>query len=348
MNTPYLRGTRENRTLRFAIATALSLGIAYGAAVPLPYLTPLFVALLSTAPGPPLGPKALFVLLCVASLALAVGLLLIPMLRYYPGTAVLVIGMGLYVSMYLTVIAGKRVLGMFLTVGFTFVSVAGVIDYALATMIITSLLLAIGIAVMCLWVVYPLFPDRAVGGPAQEPPAGAAVSNWLALRAALIVLPAYLLALTNPSQYLMTIMKSVSLGQQTSVLDARHAGRELIGSTFVGGILAVACWQLLTLAPTLWMFVLWMLLFALYVGAKLYGFLPTRYAPSFWVNALVTMIILLGPAVEDSAGGKDAMQAFLVRFATFIGVTLYAWAALVVLENLRRRRQRKRGLQAAC
>ena len=53
----------------------------------------------------------------------------------------------------------------------------------------------------------------------------AEASVWLALRATLIVMPAYLLALTNPSQYLMTIMKSVSLGQQASMVDARHAGR---------------------------------------------------------------------------------------------------------------------------
>ncbi|MEE4108416.1 MAG: hypothetical protein V2I24_03660, partial [Halieaceae bacterium] len=80
----------------------------------------------------------------------------------------------------------------------------------------------------------------------------------------------------------------------------------------------------------------------LYVGCKLYGVLRTTVAPSFWVNALVTMLILLGPAVEDTASGKDAVTAFGLRFATFIGVTLYAWVAIAALERWREARRTAR------
>ncbi|EED30914.1 conserved hypothetical protein [gamma proteobacterium NOR5-3] len=327
----------ESRALRFAFATALALGLAYALGFPLPFLAPLFVVFLSAMPGPPMGPKGLVGLLLVMSVSLTVGVLLIPLIRYYPISAVLIVAVGLYFSMYLTLIRGKRLLGTFLTIGFTLISVAGSVDYLLATTVIKSLALGISAAVLCQWLVYPFFPEHTVGA-AAEAPDGQALSNWLAVRAMLIVMPAYLLALTNPSQYLMTIMKSVSLGQQASAMDARHAGRELIGSTFAGGIMAVLFWTLLTIAPTLWMFSLWMFVFALYTAAKLYGFLKTRVAPSFWINALVTMLILLGPAVEDSANGKDALAAFVQRFATFIAVTLYAWGALAFLENWRSRR----------
>ena len=76
------------------------------------------------------------------------------------------------------------------------------------------------------------------------------------------------------------------------------------------------------------------------VGCKLYGVLRTSVAPSFWVNAIVTMLILLGPAVQDSANGDDAAAAFAVRFLTFIGVTVYAWCAIAFLEAWRARRRR--------
>ncbi|MFK7828916.1 MAG: DUF2955 domain-containing protein [Congregibacter sp.] len=341
--------------MRFALASALAVAIAYGLAFPLPFMAPLFVVFLSMMPGPPMGPKALLILLLMVIFSLTIGVLLIPLLTYYPVSAVLLVAVGVYFAMYLTLIAGKRVLGMFLTVGFTMISVAGSIDTLLATTIIYSLALAIATSVICQWLVYPLFPDRE-GAPvaaqqaaqqsasekapeeSAESPMDAVNSNWLAIRAMLIVMPAYLLALTNPAQYLMTIMKSVSLGQQATLLDARHAGRELLGSTFAGGLMALIFWQLLSLSPTLWMFTLWMMAFAMFGGAKLYGVLKTRVAPSFWLNALVTMLILLGPAVEDSAQGSDAMQAFLQRFATFIGVTLYAWAAVWVLERWRLQR----------
>ena len=330
----------DRRALRFALASALSLAAAYALAFPFPFLAPLFVVLLAAMPGPPPGPKALLALVLVVIVSLTVGVLLIPLLRYYPMTAILVVAAGLYLSMYLTLIRGQRLLGTFLTIGFTLISVAGSLAYALATTMIIALVLGIVTAVVSQWLVYPLFPDPPTTPlPDAEASRTEATSNWLALRAALIVLPAYLLALTNPQQYLMTIMKSVSLGQQASVVEARHAGRELLGSTFAGGALAVLFWWVLSMRPDLWMYFLWMLAASLFVGCKLFGVLRTRLAPSFWTNAIVTMVILLGPAMEDSASGRDAAAAFAIRFSTFIGVTLYAWLAIAALEGWRERRR---------
>lgn len=337
----------DRKAIRFALAIALSLAIAYGVGMPLPFIAPMFVVLLSAMPGPPMGPKQLFGLLLIVILSLTVGVLLIPMLQHYPSTAVLVVAAGVFFSMYLTLIVGKRLLGTFLIIGFTLISVAGSVDYLLATTVIYALALGIATAVVSQWLIYPFLPDLA--SPPASPentPSTESQSNWLALRATLIVMPAYLLALTNPSQYLMTIMKSVSLGQQTSLMDAHHAGRELLGSTFIAGVMAILFWKLLQLAPTLWMFSLWMFAFAFFVAAKLYGLLRTRVAPSFWINALVTMLILLGPAVEDSANGQDALSAFMVRFGTFVAVTLYAWGALAALEALRNRQARRRNALA--
>jgi len=159
------------------------------------------------------------------------------------------------------------------------------------------------------------------------------------LRATLIVLPPVLMAFSNPSLYLPTIMKSVLLGQQGSVVNVRSAGRELLGSTFLAGLFAILFWFGLKICPSLWMFFLWMLLFGIYFAGKLYGIIPSRFQPSFWQDVVVNLLILLGPAVEDSATGKDPYHAFAVRFSLFVAVTLYAWLAIVALERLRARRR---------
>jgi hypothetical protein len=86
------------------------------------------------------------------------------------------------------------------------------------------------------------------------------------------------------------------------------------------------------------MFFLWMLLFGVYFSSKLYRLIASRFPPSFWLNTAVTMLILLGPAVQDSAGGKDVSMAFAVRMGLFVSVTLYAWLAVYTLELLRTRR----------
>ena len=330
---------QARRVFRLSLTMALSLAGAYALSLPLPFLAPLFALLLTATPAPPMGLKDLLGLTLVVLVTLSVGLLLIPLLIYYPASAVLIVAVGLYFSAYLTINRGKALLGTFLTIGFTLISAAGTVSYPLAVTVIHALVFGIGLAIVCQWIVYPWFPENPAPPNKTRPAAGgAAQSNWIALRATLIVLPAYLLTLTNPSMYLPIIMKSVSLGQQGSVISARNAGRELLGSTFLGGCFAVLFWFMLDLVTNLWMFFLWMLLFGIYFSSKLYQLIASRFPASFWRNVVVTMLILLGPAVEDSAKGEDVYAAFAVRMGLFVAVTLYAWLAVYVLEHVRTRR----------
>ncbi len=329
---------KARRIFRLSLTLALSLAGAYALQLPLPFLAPLFALLFTTAPAPPIGVKGLFGLILVVLITLGVGLLLIPLLIHYPTSAILIVAVGLYFSNYLTLNMGKGLIGALLTVGFTLISAAGMVSYSLAVSVITALVFGIGLAIVCQWIVYPWFPEDISPAKKTKPPNAPNQSNWIALRASLIVLPAYLLALTNPSMYLAIIMKAVSLGQQGSVVSARDAGRELLGSTFFGGYFAILFWFMLGMATNLWMFFLWMLLFGVYFSSKLYLLIPSRHPPSFWQNVVVTMLILLGPAVEDSANGKDVYAAFAVRMGLFFAVTLYAWLALYLLEQLRTRR----------
>jgi len=330
---------QARRIFRLSLTTALALAGAYALQMPLPYLAPLFAWMLTATPGPPMGVKGLLGLILVVLITLGVGLLLAPLLLEYSVSAVLIVALGLYFSSFLTVHKSKALVGALLTVGFTLISTAGMVSHALATVVIQALVLGIGLAIFCHWAVYPWFPEDSA--PAPKKPAARASdleqANWVALRATLIVLPAYLLALTNPSVYLPIIMKSVSLGQQSSLVSARSAGRELLGSTFLAGCFAVLFWGLLGIVANLWMFFWLMLLFGVYFSSKLYRLLPSRFPASFWLNVATTMLILLGPAVEDSANGKDVYTAFAVRMGLFVAVTVYAWLAVYLFEYLRAR-----------
>ena len=327
---------QARRVFRLSTVPALTLAIAYAIQLPLPFIAPLFAFMFAAMPGPPMGPKNLFGLLVVVLISLGLGLLLIPLLLHYQFTAILLVAVGLYFSSYLTVNMGKALFGTFLTIGFTLISAAGTVSFSLAMMVIQGLALGIVVAVFCHWMVYPWFPEDPA--PAAKKPAETSTpdqSNWIALRSTMIVLPVYWLVLTNPTAYMAIVMKAVLLGQQSSMVDAKSAGRELLGSTFLGGIFAVLFWVLLGISTNLWMFFLWMLLFCLYFACKIYQLIATRFPASFWLNVAMTMLIMLGPAVEDSAGGKDVYAAFLGRMTLFIGITFYAWLALYVLEYLR-------------
>ncbi len=333
---PTKRAPRAQRALRLASGTALCLAVSFGLALPIPFLSPVLAVLLLATLNRPLPIKAGLVLAVVAMLTTGVGLLLIPVLRYYPLSGVLLIGLGLFMVFRAGLSGANNLVVTFLVIGLTMISAAGTADFDLAMMVIGALVKGLFLAVVMVSISHWLFPEPAdAPSPPAAPMLPAEEVARVALRATLIVLPAFLLALIDPANYLPIILKAVSLGQQSSSTTARHAGRELVGSTLLGGLLAVLFWCALSLFVHLWMFFLWMLLFGLLLARKLYALSPTRLSPGFWLNTLITLIILLGQSVQDSLVGKDVYTAFAVRMGLFILVTLYACLMVRLLDQRR-------------
>lgn len=324
------------RVFRLSLAIGLTLAAAYGLAIPLPYVAPIFALVLTATPGPPLGVKALIGLLLLVLFTMSAGLLLVPVLVRYPAVGLMIVALGLFLSTDLTVNRGKAAVGAFLTVGLTLITAAGIMDFGAALMVVKALMKGIFLAVLCHRLAHIVFPEEpGTPPPPAKPAPNQTSSRWIAARTTLIVFPVYLLGLINPMVYLPIIMKAVSLGKQSSVLDARDAGRELLYSTFLGGCFSTLFWFGLKINPHIFLFFLWTVLFCIYFAAKLYGVFESRFPPSFWNNVVITMLILVGPAVADSANGKDVYKAFAVRMTLFLAVTFYAWAAVLVLEHLR-------------
>lgn len=330
---PTKRTPRVQRALRLATGTALCLAASFGLGLPIPFIAPVLALLLLATVNRPLPFKAGIVLAVVAMLTTGVGLLLIPILRYYPVSGVLLIGVSLFLVFRFGLRGGNNLIVTFLVIGLTMISSAGVAEFDLAAMVIGALVKGLLLAVMVVAVSHWLFPDPPnAPSPPAAPLLPAEEVSRVALRATLIVLPAFLLAMVDPASYLPIILKAVGLGQQSSTT-ARNAGRELVGSTLLAGVLAVLFWSALSLFVHLWMFFLWMLLFGLVLARKLYALSPTRFSPEFWLNSLITMIILLGQSVQDSLAGKDVYTAFAVRMGLFILVTLYACLMVYLLDQ---------------
>ncbi|MGJ7515342.1 DUF2955 domain-containing protein [Pseudomonas baetica] len=328
------RSPRTQRALRLATGTALCLATSYGLALPIPFLAPVLCALLLVSLNRPLSLKAAVVLGLVAMLTTGVGLLLIPLLRHYGLSGVLLIGLCLFAVFGFGLRGGNSLIVTLLVIGLTMISSAGFADFDLALTVIKALVAGLLLAIMVGVVSHGLFPEPAnAPTPPAAPPLPENEVHRVALRATLIVIPAFLLALIDPASYLPIVLKAVNLGQQSSTTSARSAGRELVGSTLLGGLLAILFWSALSLFVHLWMFFLWMLLFTLLLARKLYGVSAGRFSPGFWLNTLITLIILLGQSVQDSAAGKDVYTAFAVRMALFIAVTLYALLMVHVLEQ---------------
>ena len=324
----------SRRTLRVATGTALCLTISFALDLSIPVIAPVFAVFLLATQNRPLSFKAAVAFALVVALTTGSGLLLVPLLRHYAFSGVMLVGLLLFFAFRYGLRGGNNLVSTFLVAGLTMVSAAGTADFQLAVTVVGALVKGLLLAVLVSALTHVLFPEPVSTGPqpaAPVMPDGQAVR--IALRAALVVMPAYLLAITDPASYMPIIMKSVSLGRQSCTATARSAARDLIGSTLLGGLLAIAFWFALKLFVHLWMFYLWMLLFGLLVGRKLYRISPTRYSPGFWLNSLVTMIILLGQSVQDSVAGKDVYTAFAVRMGLFLAVTVYTCLMLLIFEQ---------------
>jgi len=326
----------DKAVLRLTIGLGLAVLVAYGFALPIPFVVCLMSFLVLCKPGPPLPPAKGFVIAAIFAALVASGVLMVPVLEHYPWSGILLTGAILY-GVFFVGLASANPLTMVLVISFALIPVVGVADQAIVGMLSTTLAIGILIGAVVSSLSNVLFPDpptRVIDRPASGP-ARHEVARWIALRATVIVMPVFVLALTNPSFYVAAIMKTVALGQQAGEVDARSAGSELVGSTLMGALIAALVWLGLSLHPSLWMLTLWMMGAALWTGSGIFCTRSTSFRPSFWSNALITMLILLGPAIEDSASGKSVLEASVVRTGLFVAVALYAWGMVWVLERWR-------------
>jgi hypothetical protein len=331
----------DKAVLRLAIGLGSAVLIAYGLALPAPFIVCLLTVVMLCKPGPPIPLLKGVVIVGVVATLLVAGVLMVPLLENYAVAGVILTGVILYAVFF----AGARKaspLTFILVIAFTIIPAVGVADQALVSALSEAFAVGLGIGVLVGGFSHALFPDAPTALNIAPAPASVSTeaAKWQAIKATLVVMPAFVLTLTNPAFYLPTIMKTVTLGQQATATNAGSAGRELVGSTLMGAWMATLVWGGLSLQPNLWMLVLWMVAAALWAGAKLFGVWRTSFTPSFWSNALITMLILLGPAIEDAAVGKDVYSASAVRVALFVAVALYAWATVWVLERWRASRSR--------
>ena len=337
----------DKAVLRLAVGMGLAVLVAYGLALPLPFAVCVMVVLELCKPGPPEPFIKGLITAVVLAVLLVAGVLMVPILEHYAFTGVVITAALLYGIFFKGALSASP-LTTILVIVVTLIPVAGVAEQAMAPVLAVTLAVGLCTGVVVRSASHALFPDApAPAGKAAQTtePISRSSAHWTALRATLVVMPVYILALTNPSFYLAAILKTVTLGQQACSTSARTAGRELVGSTLMGAAMAAVVWMGLSMRPNLWMLMLWIAAAALWAGARLFRVRRTSFPPSYWLNALITMFILLGPAIEDSAGGKDVFAASVMRVALFVVVALYAWATVWVLEQLRAWRSKGRALR---
>lgn len=338
------------RILRLAIGTASALWVSQVFAWDMSFIAPVISMFILALPLPAPGLKGGVVFVAALALSLCAGLLLLPALLNYPLVGLLLLVIALFWSFYYTASGGSAVLGTFATLGIAMSTAVGSVSIDAAVAVISGLTLNASIGIAFVWIAHAVMPDsRAISDDAIPAPASAAAepperaeARWSAFRSLLIVFPVSLWFMLSSAStsYIPVMIKAASMGQQATMEGTRTAGRSLILSTAIGGAGAIIGWNLLRVTPTLSVYTLFIALAALVFGPRIFRGSAMHPQSGTWSYGYLTMIVILAPAVTDSAGGSSADVAFWSRLLMFLLTTLYSYAAVFVVDALRPRKSR--------
>jgi len=328
----------SRRILRLALGSALSMGFAQLLNWPLSFIAAIFTMLLLALPigAPTLKGGVKFVMALV--IPAYAGMLLLPLLEYARWAGVLLVTLALFGSFYYSARGGSPIMGMFMTVGITIVVTVGSVSADVMLIVVNGVAVSAASGIAFVMLAHALLPDlpapQSSGGAnkptvAGKPSRESARKN--ALRSLMVVLPVVIIFLfiSSSTSYVVVMIKVASMGQQANSEVTRAMGRQQLESTVWGGIGAIIAFQLLSIYPSLLLFCLLISLACLVYGTGIFHGPGMHPRGSMWSYALLTLIIVLTPAVTSSG---DASSAFYTRLMLFIIIAVYGTISVAVFD----------------
>lgn len=331
----------SRRILRLALGTSLCMGFSQIISWPISFIAAVFTMLLlaTPLPAPTFKSGLKFVLALVIPAYL--GMLLIPLLLYARWAGVLMVILTLFGSFYYSARGGSPVMGVFMTVGITLVVTIGSVSADVMLMVVNGVTMGAICGITFVAIAHGLLPDlpppvstKPIKKPTPPPKPSKLLARKNALRSLVVVLPMVLIFLfiSTSTSYLVVMIKVASMGQQANSQVTRAMGRQQIESTLLGGIGAILAFWVITIYPSLLMFCLLIALACLVYGTRIFQGPGMHPKAGVWSYALLTMIIVLTPAVINTQETGDAGAAFYSRLGLFIIIALYGTISVAIFD----------------
>ena len=330
----------SRRILRMAVGTSLAMAVSQMVGGPMSFITAVFAFVFLSLPLP--RPSLKFAVGFVVILAASFfgGALIVPFLEHFRWAGILMFVLALFYSFYYPAKGGPAVLGTLATVGLTMAAAIGTVSAEALLGIAGTVSASAAVAMLFVWLAHALMPDPppdpvlAGKRPPKPPAPDLHRARLRAMRSMMIVLPLalFLLFSSSSTSYAIIMIKVATMGQQANVESSRTMGRSLIGSTVIGGIGAIIAWQVLSIYPSLLIYILLIALSVLVAGPKIFQGAGMHPKAGMWSYGILTMIIVLAPAVMDGAGSDGASSAFYTRLFLFLVIAVYGSGAVAVFD----------------
>ena len=303
--------------------------VAFAAAWPLYFLTPVLATVLLASPLPAPGLRQAAALLGFVFGAFAAGLLFTATLSPFPLAHALALALALFHVYYLAARGGPPFLVLMTLLALLVLPMLAQQHGALAAGVALYFPASAALSVLFYVLMHGLFPDPPGAPPAAARPSPAGDRREAALAAvkstAVIWPLAVLFLAANWTGQVLVLIFAAIFSLSPDIARSRAAGRASLLSTALGGTTALAFFALLAAAPVLHFFAALTLLTTLVAATAIFsGHRLGPYLPS----ALSAVIVLIASAMDPDV---DLTRKFLERLVLIGAATLYVAGGLAAL-----------------
>jgi hypothetical protein len=324
----------------------VSAGIAFYVAWPFAFITPVLTAKLLSFPKVMPVKKGLVLVGLLSGSFLMSAKLLMPTVNY-PIVHLLIVGLIVFLLSYGKAGGMNPLVVVFALIGVTAVPLIGTVSQALADGVAWGLTFAAFVAVAMVYLSAAVFPDPPELGPTvaaesssaeDRSPAGVSPSAsdrlGQAVRSWLVIFPLYVAFVHfSAVEQAVILIYAVLLGLESNYGKHWAAGKGMLLSNLVGGLVAVILYNLLVWVPAFPFFLLLMVLAGLVVGQLIYS---GTVVGKLLAGGITTVFIVLGPTLT---GDAEAGAKLYVRVLQIFAAVTYVVVAFGVLERLNRGRR---------
>ncbi len=319
----------ERRGLRLATGVSGSFALAILIGWPLATICTVFVVLFLQAPGP-MPVVVIRTLFRHAVVFLVASWVFSTALAPYPVAFLMALALAVATCFYWST-KGAGMLSVVLAL---------MAALMLPTLVLTSQDLAlilviwipINLVLAWLWTVamFHFFPPTPQGAAAAaKPDAPHYDPNRLVLRMSLVTIPFAIYFYLVGSGALVTLLFVAILSQQLSAATAAGpiVAKNMMKANFIGGLVAIACYELTVIAPVM---LTALLAFAVAAFLLSYWFISDRPDASMGGTALTTTVILFGGSIAPF--GKDADVKMIDRLVQIGNALIFVLIAYIVVD----------------
>ena len=329
-----LADPRARHVLRYAVGATIAMGIAMGIAWPLSFLVPVLSLSLLASPEPPPTLRKGVMFVATIAVASVIGLWAI---KYLIGIPALFFGGFALLLLHVFYAANSGAppfLMLWLLISLLVLPMIAVISPDIAVLVAWSLISGAASSILVVWIAHGLLPDprdaAEATGKADKPLASARERLESALLQGAVVFPVFVLFhLMEWAGALLVLIFVALLSLQPGLAANFKAGSAMILGNVIGGVAAIASYQLLMVVPEFPFLLLLCLLGGLFFGNHLLG--GGKKAPLFGM-AYSTMLFILGTTTSSDG---DATSAVYTRIFQMTVAVTYVVLAFGFMSRLR-------------